>query len=584
MQMLNEKMQNNNRGKSILGEGPSMAAERGSNINTGGHGMHSGSENNSSSYTPFPRVEFPHFYGENPRSWILRSNRYFQVISTIPEEQKVALASVYLEGKAEMWFQGFMEGRELLSWSQFTLAILERFNDYDPELIVGSFNKLNQIGTIFEYLEMFKKLKSHMLIFNKDLPEEYFFASFVSGLRDDIRGAVMSTKPNDFHQAVTLAKKQEGTVDVIIKRANLTSNNFSQTKPTYRNPPSHNSNIRNPKIPPKPPYQNQQEPTQSHKKLLTASEMRARREKNLCYNCDETFVPGHRCKQRQIYMIISEEEELIHNSQHESEIINEIEEELIDDDMTVSLNSLLGTTDMNTLRIKGSVKGQDIHILIDSGSTHCFLDENTAHKLGCKLDYSTPMIVSVVDGSKMKTRAVAYKLLLPPSSQIHPVFHAFLLKKKIGHRHSASTQLLAIDNEGQIQVFPLAILDRRLVQLNNKAATQVLVHWVNTAPEQATWEDLTSIRAHFPTFDPCEQGSSWRGGGGGECQEPGCVWVVDGERVVIKKEGIDFVWEYGCLFIECDGLLVEKIKVQMENAKRRSNSCGKLGLRYVMSV
>ncbi|KAG8377804.1 hypothetical protein BUALT_Bualt08G0071700 [Buddleja alternifolia] len=363
--LLMEERSNNNRGKSILGEGPSMAAERGSNINTGGHGMHSGS----------------HFYHS-------RRVESGTSISLLRGQSRNVVSRVY--------------GRQ----------------------------RTTKLVTV------------HSGYLRKDLPEEYFFASFVSGLRDDIRGAVMSTKPNDFHQAVTLAKKQEGTVDVIIKRANLTSNNFSQTKPTYRNPPSHNSNIRNPQIPPKPPYQNQQEPTQSHKKLLTASEMRARREKNLCYNCDETFVPGHRCKQRQIYMIISEEEELIHNSQHESEIINEIEEELIDDDMTVSLNSLLGTTDMNTLRIKGSVKGQDIPILIDSGSTHCFLDENTAHKLGCKLDYSTPMIVSVADGSKMV------------SSQIHPVFHAFLLKKKIGHRHSASTQLPAIDNEGQIQGLP----------------------------------------------------------------------------------------------------------------------------------
>ncbi|KAG8375501.1 hypothetical protein BUALT_Bualt10G0106400 [Buddleja alternifolia] len=207
MQMLNDQMQINNRGKSILGEGPFMATERGSNSNIGRQGTHSGSENNSSDYTPFPRVEFPHIDGENPRSWILRSNRYFQVISTIPGEQKVALASVYLEGKVEMWFQGFMEGRELPSWSQFTIAILARFDDYDPELIVGSFSKLNQTDTVSEYLEKFEELKSHMLIFNKDLPEEYFCSSFVSGLRDDIRVAVISMKPNDFHQAVTLARK-----------------------------------------------------------------------------------------------------------------------------------------------------------------------------------------------------------------------------------------------------------------------------------------------------------------------------------------------------------------------------------------
>ncbi|KAG8366662.1 hypothetical protein BUALT_Bualt17G0102900 [Buddleja alternifolia] len=194
-------------------------------------------------------------------------------------------------------------------------------------------------------------------------------------------------------------------MDAIIKRANLTTRNFSQPKPTYRSPQTgSNPPPGPPHQPPKPPYNNPTDHTLSHRKLLTASEMRARREKNLCYNCDETFVPGHRCKQRQIYVMMSEEEEVMHNSLIENENLNEIENESPGEDMIVSLNALSRTTDMNTLRIKGTVNGQDIHILIDSGSTHCFLDEGTAYKLGCRMDYTTPLLVSVADGSKMVSR------------------------------------------------------------------------------------------------------------------------------------------------------------------------------------
>ena len=30
-----------------------------------------------------------------------------------------------------------------------------------------------------------------------------------------------------------------------------------------------------------------------------------------------------------------------------------------------------------------------------------------------------------------------------------------------------------------------------------------------------------------------------------------CLYFQEGDRVVTKKEGIDFAREYGCLFIEC---------------------------------
>ncbi|KAG8371357.1 hypothetical protein BUALT_Bualt13G0079300 [Buddleja alternifolia] len=353
LQLMNEKMQQQIRGKSILGEGPSAPMERRSNLSQTRNNTHSTSENHGSNYTPFPKIVFPHFDGENPRSWILRSNRYFQVITTIPKEQKVTSASVYLEGKAELWFQGCMEGKELPSWQQFTIAVLECFDDNDPDLIVGNFNKLHQTCSVADYLERFEEMKSHMLIFNKDLPEEFFSANFLSGLKEEIRGVVMALKPNDFHQAVSLAKRQESTVNAIIKRANI-------------------------------------------------------------------------------------------------------------------------------------------------GSTHCFLDESTAHKLGCKLDYTTPMIVNVADGSKMVSSQQSDSSSVPcfpfeeedrsPSLRHHPI--------------------PAIDNEGQIQVYPLAALSRRIVPRNDTVATQVLVHWVNSSPEQATWEDLTSLCSRFPTFDYWGQRSS----------------------------------------------------------------------------
>ena len=77
----------------------------------------------------------------------------------------------------------------------------------------------------------------------------------------------------------------------------------------------------------------------------------------------------------------------------------------------------------------------------------------TCHKLAAKYFGPFPVVA--------KVGKVAYRLQLPPTAKIHPVFHVSQLKKHVG---SAVVQgyLLEIDEEGLIQAYPVAILDRKL--------------------------------------------------------------------------------------------------------------------------
>ncbi|KAG8391321.1 hypothetical protein BUALT_Bualt01G0175700 [Buddleja alternifolia] len=145
IQSMADQMPLYNKKKSVLGEGLSVAQERGSTSQVRmQHALNCEGNQHHNSYTPFSKVDFPHYDGDNTRTWIKKCNRYFQIVSTITEDQKVPLASIHLEGKAELWFQSFMEGRDLPNWLEFISVILERFYDQDPELIVGEFNKLHQ--------------------------------------------------------------------------------------------------------------------------------------------------------------------------------------------------------------------------------------------------------------------------------------------------------------------------------------------------------------------------------------------------------------------------------------------------------
>ncbi|XP_077251451.1 uncharacterized protein LOC143890638 [Tasmannia lanceolata] len=97
---------------------------------------------------------------------------------------------------------------------------------------------------------------------------------------------------------------------------------------------------------------------------------------------------------------------------------------------------------------------------------------------------------------------VSYKLKLPDDSRIHPVFHVSCLKKKIGTRVVASSSLPTLTDAGVLQVAPYAILDRRVVKKHNRAVTEVLVHWVDTSLEDATWEPWQQFHERYPDFSP----------------------------------------------------------------------------------
>lgn len=129
--------------------------------------------------------------------------------------------------------------------------------------------------------------------------------------------------------------------------------------------------------------------------MLTSAEMSARRDKGLCYNCDEKYFPGHRCKNRILYMVMSEEEKSLYS------------QEIVELDMPdikvvqMSLNSLMGEVSLTTMRVVGEVGNHQLNILLDSGSTLSFLQEDTTKKLGSTISPDIPLMVRVANGQKL---------------------------------------------------------------------------------------------------------------------------------------------------------------------------------------
>jgi transposase InsO family protein len=93
-----------------------------------------------------------------------------------------------------------------------------------------------------------------------------------------------------------------------------------------------------------------------------------------------------------------------------------------------------------------------------------------------------------------KVGSVAYALDLPPSSKIHPVFHVSQLKLKLGSSSTAATTLPPMDGDGVMKPEPEEILLRRFRPHNNRAITELLVRWAGQSPEDATWEEYSSLK------------------------------------------------------------------------------------------
>lgn len=95
---------------------------------------------------------------------------------------------------------------------------------------------------------------------------------------------------------------------------------------------------------------------------------------------------------------------------------------------------------------------------------------------------------------------VAYKLELPSSSRVHPVFHVSCLKKRVGEGSLWQSTLPDLGHDGVLVMEPGAILDRKIVRQVNKAATKILVQWRGLGPDDATWEFYHKIQARYPSF------------------------------------------------------------------------------------
>ena len=93
------------------------------------------------------------------------------------------------------------------------------------------------------------------------------------------------------------------------------------------------------------------------------------------------------------------EEEEEQEEKPDANPIMEVEEE--DEGGEISFHALKGGTAGKIIKVKGQAGRRRLLVLIDSGSTHSFLNKATATDLKCELTATTPLSVTVANGNHM---------------------------------------------------------------------------------------------------------------------------------------------------------------------------------------
>ncbi|CAJ2659903.1 unnamed protein product [Trifolium pratense] len=182
-------------------------------------------------------------------------------------------------------------------------------------------------------------------------------------------------------------------------------NSVTSTHPrsSYTKTITTNQPLKQPPILPTPTTKPFNSPLKSKTiKNISPAEMQLRREKGICYYCDEKFSPQHRCPNKHLMLLQLDDVESVESDTDSGEQFSPSIEQNSDSlDHHLSLNAMNGCSSLGTLRFTGQVLGKDVQILVDGGSTDNFFQPRLAKFLKLPIEPVSNFNVLVGNGHKM---------------------------------------------------------------------------------------------------------------------------------------------------------------------------------------
>nr|GMC93870.1 Transposon Ty3-I Gag-Pol polyprotein [Ipomoea batatas] len=237
--------------------------------------------------------------------------------------------------------------------------------------------KLTQKTTVAAYQSEFETVSNRVF----DLHQDALLDCFISGLKPMIQHELAVLRPATLSDTIALARLR---ISYEIAGPLAQNSYLGDTTPKYKPKPS---------LP---------------IKRLTDAELQARRAQGLYYNCDERFRPGHRCQTKPFLLLLADDPTDTAEGGEHIEICKATDEATQEGGITklvpkISLHALEGTIGPRTFRLTASVKRREFTVLIDTGSSHNYIQPRLAHYLHLAVDNTIRFLVAVGNGERIQS-------------------------------------------------------------------------------------------------------------------------------------------------------------------------------------
>ncbi|PWA77496.1 retrotransposon gag domain, Retroviral aspartyl protease [Artemisia annua] len=230
-------------------------------------------------HKPYNKIDFPIFSSGDPRGWLLKAEKYFRYYQ-IPDEEKVEIASMHLEGDALDLYSWLSNG-QFIFWEELVQAFTKNFGPAEFQNPDEFLCSIKQTGSVQEYRQEFAKRSSRV----SNWPDHCLLGVFLNGLKDELKADVRIHKPRTVYSAMSLALEFESklTTHRPGKSASWTPNS-KPSQPDSK--PTETFSLL-------PSTATAQKPTEGR---LSDVEKQARYIRGECFRCGDKYGPGHRCK------------------------------------------------------------------------------------------------------------------------------------------------------------------------------------------------------------------------------------------------------------------------------------------------